>query len=665
MVPPAPVLTNKKAGRRRGTSSVILAVWLIGFAGCSPPGPRALLQGKKALDEGRAREAVPLLEKAVTLLPKQPLAWNYLGLAYHANGQAENAMKAYRTALALDHKLSIVRYNLGCLYLEQTNAPAAVDELRSYSLLQPGAVDGWVRLGTALVQARRLDEAERSFRTAIELHPKHPEAMNGLGLIQLQRRHWQEAFNHFTVAAVHEPPYPPAVLNSAVVAQQYLGNRTLALQRYRQYLTLQPPPPDTESVDAIVRRLEHELNPNLAVAPTISTAQPPRTFVPPAPVVASSVGTSASRTNATTPSIPPSLSPVVRPPANVPAALSATSRSNALAANNANTPAFPSATTTAAALASKVAPPPSTNAVALAISARAAPAESLRSTTKVAAAKAPEPPKVPVPDPAPRRSAEIEVAQVQPELLVKPPQELSLSQTASTAPASGDAAGRAATNQARKGFFNRLNPFSGSGRPRESDELAAASVPATAPVRAAAPPEIGPTRPVPRYNYVSPVAPTSGNHSEAEKDFRKGLKAHKAGNRPEAIADYQNAVRNDPAYYDAYYNLGLVTLENGSTRLSLWAYEIALALKPESEDARYNFALALKSAGYWLDAVEELKRLVASSPSDARSHLSLGNLYSQQLRQPELARAHYERLLELNPRHPEAGRIRYWLSLNQ
>ena len=132
MVPPAPVLTNKKAGRRRGTSSVILAVWLIGLAGCSPPGPRALLQGKKALDEGRAREAVPLLEKAVTLLPKQPLAWNYLGLAYHANGQAENAMKAYRTALALDHKLSIVRYNLGCLYLEQTNATAAVDELRSY-----------------------------------------------------------------------------------------------------------------------------------------------------------------------------------------------------------------------------------------------------------------------------------------------------------------------------------------------------------------------------------------------------------------------------------------------------------------------------------------------------------------------------------------------------
>src|SRR6185436_16643510 len=169
-------------------------------------------------------------------------------------------------------------------------------------------------------------------------------------------------------------------------------------------------------------------------------------------------------------------------------------------------------------------------------------------------------------------------------------------------------AGRSATNQTRKGFFNRLNPF--SGHAREGDEPPAAPVV----IRAAAPPEIGPTRPVPRYNYVSPVAPTPGNHAEAEKDFRKGLKAHKAGNRTEAIAGYQNAVRNDPAFYDAYYNLGLVTLEDGSTRLSLWAYEIALALKPDADDARYNFALALKSAGYWLDAVEELKRLVASSP---------------------------------------------------
>ena len=89
------------------------------ISGCTPPGPRALLQGKQLLDEGRYSDAVPKLEKAAALLPKNALAWNYLALAYHGNGQLEPAANAYRAALALDHKLTVVRYNLGCLRSEE------------------------------------------------------------------------------------------------------------------------------------------------------------------------------------------------------------------------------------------------------------------------------------------------------------------------------------------------------------------------------------------------------------------------------------------------------------------------------------------------------------------------------------------------------------------
>src|SRR5262245_5037454 len=197
---------------------LLALIWCcLGSMGCAPPGPGAVLRGKRALDEGRLPDAVKEFEQATQLLPKNALAWNYLGLAYHGNQQLDPAMKAYRTALALDHNLSAVRYNLGCLYLEQNQLAPAIDEFRSYSLLQPTAIDGWVRLGTVLLHARRLDEAERSFRTALELQPRHPEALNGLGLIQMYRRRWQDALNHFNVAALHDPPFPPAILNSAVV----------------------------------------------------------------------------------------------------------------------------------------------------------------------------------------------------------------------------------------------------------------------------------------------------------------------------------------------------------------------------------------------------------------------------------------------------------------
>jgi len=97
---------------------------------------------------------------------------------------------------------------------------------------------------------------------------------------------------------------------------------------------------------------------------------------------------------------------------------------------------------------------------------------------------------------------------------------------------------------------------------------------------------------------------------------------------------------------------------------SLAAYEMALAIQPDSVDARYNFALALKAAGYVPDAVNELKKIVAANPDEMRAHLALGNLYAQQLYDPAQARQHYNKVLALDPRNPQAPDIQFWLSSN-
>jgi tetratricopeptide (TPR) repeat protein len=129
-----------------------------------------------------------------------------------------------------------------------------------------------------------------------------------------------------------------------------------------------------------------------------------------------------------------------------------------------------------------------------------------------------------------------------------------------------------------------------------------------------------------------------------------------------AVAAYEKATRLDPAYFEAYYNQGLAVYEMGNWQPCLAAYEFALAIQPDALDARYNFALALKQANYPQDAANELIRILKSAPEEVRAHLSLANLYAQQLRQPKLAREHYSRVLELDPRHPKAAEIRYWLA---
>jgi tetratricopeptide (TPR) repeat protein len=100
-------------------------------------------------------------------------------------------------------------------------------------------------------------------------------------------------------------------------------------------------------------------------------------------------------------------------------------------------------------------------------------------------------------------------------------------------------------------------------------------------------------------------------------------------------------------------------------RTALLASETAVTIQPESPNARYNFALALKQANYLADAANELQKLLAYSPNEAPAHLALANLYNQQFQQPAKARPHYQRFLELDPHSKQADSIRFWLVQNR
>src|SRR6185295_19652079 len=141
MLPPRMMVVIKKSGRK----CLWCACAVLFISGCTPAGPGALLKGERLIREGKYEQALEKLMTATQLLPKEARAWNYLGLAHQGNGQPAEAERAYRAALALDHKLAAARYNLGCLYLEQNKPAQAVDELTSYSLLQQADLNCWLK----------------------------------------------------------------------------------------------------------------------------------------------------------------------------------------------------------------------------------------------------------------------------------------------------------------------------------------------------------------------------------------------------------------------------------------------------------------------------------------------------------------------------------------
>jgi|GEM_PF-6261906 len=268
------MLTTKKRGQIFGLLFCVAFAFLL--TACTPPGQRALLAGARLIDEGKFSEAVPKLEEATRLLAQelpvvpvtvQAQAWNHLGLAYHQSGQATRAIEAYQKALKLDRNLVAANFNLGCLQLEQRNFNAGIDALTTYVSWRPKDAKGFLKIGSAHLRLaaqsssaaernKQLDSARKNFEAAQKLSPT-AEALNALGMIQLQRnRAPADALKDFKMALQQQPNYAPALLNIAVVYHQTLNDHRMALQKYRDYLKVQPHP----EVEAIAHELELELN---------------------------------------------------------------------------------------------------------------------------------------------------------------------------------------------------------------------------------------------------------------------------------------------------------------------------------------------------------------------------------------------------------------------
>jgi len=164
-----------------------------------------------------------------------------------------------------------------------------------------------------------------------------------------------------------------------------------------------------------------------------------------------------------------------------------------------------------------------------------------------------------------------------------------------------------------------------------------------------------------RNDEPSPDPQPVGDRERAEVAFGQGQQALRANRLAEALQSFRRAAQLDPAYYEAHYNLGLTAFKLRSFEVALAAWEQAVALRPRDADPQYNLALTLKASGEAQAAADELEKLLALHPDEARAHLTLGNLYAEPLRDIPRARRHYQRVLQLDPRNPQALAIRYWL----
>lgn len=93
--------------------------------------------------------------------------------------------------------------------------------------------------GTAHLQGGRLQEAERTYRLALDMAPDHPEALHLLGLLLYRLNRLDDAMGTISRAIDQAPSSPLYWFNLGVVAQK-AARPDEAIRAYRQAVTLNP-----------------------------------------------------------------------------------------------------------------------------------------------------------------------------------------------------------------------------------------------------------------------------------------------------------------------------------------------------------------------------------------------------------------------------------------
>jgi Flp pilus assembly protein TadD len=668
------------------TAAALLATLL---SGCSPSGERALVEGDRLLQAGRAAEAVPLLERAVQDLPQNAPALNHLGLAYHATGRTNDARRAYLRALEVDRNRIEATHNLAISHLERGEWLEAERGFRAYLVAHPGDAAVLETLAQLQFQAGRWDDAERSFAAIQPAEAISADGWNTRGLLTLRKRRFKDAAKCFQYAFSLAPASTTPLYNLGVT-HQLQGDRRSAAAQYRLWLAANAGAPQAAAVQELIRQWEAPV-----ATPTSVTNAAVNLTGTGSPSVAGSAAGSAAKTPR--PASPAARTNTVAEAARVPTVPAPVAPTSTAVPPKAAEPK-PTVASTAAPAAPVAAPritapPPPLQVVEVSEDPPLKPAQ---------AEPAPTPT---VPTGQPPKAVAVVPAATNPATVTTSP---AASPTVAAAPpgATSDGAAEDSGTPGKRSLWQRVTPGKWANPvqwfrkdPAATTNLVAPSTapapagkaakkptplspplaaPATATPAPAAPataattkgtaaaprPPATPTRrpAPPRYVRKAPGLLPAGNRAAAEPHFVQGTSAQQRRDLVSAAAHYRRATEVDPSFHEAYHNLALVAMDQGDLSLALLACEQALQLRPSDAETRRNFAAALKAAQYPQDAAEQLELFLAARPTDTALHLAAAGLYAGELDEPAKARTHYEAVLALEPSHPQGPAIRGWLS---
>lgn len=151
--------------------------------------------------------------------PDQSQVRYQLAVGYFHNQRVEAAIEELQQAIVLDPENAEAYNMLGLVSLKQAYDYGAEAEIHA---CLKGADEQSVRAE----ENRKLQEAQRRFRKAVELRPNYAEAWNNISVVSLLLRQWDQAITG-AENALKEPTYDAPVFARANLGWAYFHKKDL------------------------------------------------------------------------------------------------------------------------------------------------------------------------------------------------------------------------------------------------------------------------------------------------------------------------------------------------------------------------------------------------------------------------------------------------------
>jgi tetratricopeptide (TPR) repeat protein len=142
------------------------------------------------------------------------------------------------------------------------------------------------------------------------------------------------------------------------------------------------------------------------------------------------------------------------------------------------------------------------------------------------------------------------------------------------------------------------------------------------------------------------------NKYNAEAYFLKGLIYKETGQENKAISALQTCTEVDPAFYNAYMQLGLIYSKQKDD-VAVQYFENAMRLKEGSREAYYAIAYHYQRKKEFSRAILEYKKMIASNPKDHEVFFNLGHCYIG-LDSLHKAYNHFDLAIKIQPQYAGA-----------